>query len=79
MASVNSLRGILCTNPWKIPRVSPQRDGCAWVQRRTIPLNELTDAINGVPTVSTHNARLKRVGERKPISQWCTGAVYKPV
>jgi hypothetical protein len=43
------------------------------------PLNELMDAINGVPTVSTHNARPKSVGERKPISQWCTGAIYYPV
>jgi hypothetical protein len=51
MASVNSLRGILGTDQWKIPRVSPQMDGYAYVQQRTIPLNELTDAINVVPTV----------------------------
>jgi hypothetical protein len=66
MASVNSLRGLLGTDHWKIPRVSPHMDGDACVQRRTIPLNELTDAINVVPTVSTYDARPKTVGERNP-------------
>jgi hypothetical protein len=51
IASVNSLRRIVCTDPGKISRVSWQMDGCAWVQWRTIPLNKLTDAINWVPTV----------------------------
>jgi hypothetical protein len=56
MASGNSLRDIRGRNPGKVPRGSPNVDEETGVQWCTIPLNELPDAINGVPTVFTRSS-----------------------
>jgi hypothetical protein len=57
MASGNSLRDIRGSNPGKIFRGSPNVEEEIWVQQYPVPVNELPDAINGVPTVFTYITR----------------------